>query len=241
MTITVPSITGTLSACVGQSTQLTGSTTGATTNAWTSSDTSVATVDTTGLVTGVSQGTATITYVNSNGCSITAIVTINTNPTFIIQGGCVNNAYTLEVIPVSSSFDVNTASYLWSIGSATSIGTGSTLVVTSLGNYTCEVTNADHCPTTVSHNVLAISCDIQKGISPNGDGNNEYFDLSDLQVKQLEIFNRYGTKVYSKSGYTKEWVGQTDGGQELPDGTYYYVIEFSNGQDSKTGWIYINR
>ncbi|WP_208022845.1 T9SS type B sorting domain-containing protein, partial [Flavobacterium jejuense] len=34
--------------------------------------------------------------------------------------------------------------------------------------------------------------------------------------------------------------GQTNNGDELPDGTYYYVIEFAD-MDSKTGWIYINR
>jgi hypothetical protein len=41
--------------------------------------------------------------------------------------------------------------------------------------------------------------------------------------------------------YTNEWIGQSNAGDELPDGTYYYVIEFKNNQPSKTGWIYINR
>ena len=47
-------------------------------------------------------------------------------------------------------------------------------------------------------------------------------------------------KVYSKSNYKNEWYGKTDDGQELPDATYYYVIEFESGK-SKTGWVYINR
>jgi flagellar hook assembly protein FlgD len=41
--------------------------------------------------------------------------------------------------------------------------------------------------------------------------------------------------------YSNEWIGQSNAGDELPDGTYYYVIEFKNNQSSKTGWIYINR
>jgi gliding motility-associated-like protein len=60
-----------------------------------------------------------------------------------------------------------------------------------------------------------------------------------LDVRNLEIFNRYGLKVYSMPNY-KKWKGQTNKGEELPSATYYYVIEFNNGQ-TKTGWIYLIR
>ncbi|MBF0694666.1 MAG: gliding motility-associated C-terminal domain-containing protein, partial [Flavobacterium sp.] len=80
----------------------------------------------------------------------------------------------------------------------------------------------------------------QKGISPNGDGYNDYFDLVGQDVRLLEIFNRYGRTVYKKKNYSNEWYGQTDKGDELPDGTYYYVMERGSGE-TLTGWIYINR
>jgi hypothetical protein len=49
-------------------------------------------------------------------------------------------------------------------------------------------------------------------------------------------------KVYEKSNYIKEWGGQDSKGNELPTGTYYYVLEFRDGNDeSRSGWIYINR
>jgi gliding motility-associated-like protein len=64
--------------------------------------------------------------------------------------------------------------------------------------------------------------------------------LSALNVTSLEIFNRYGLKAYSKDNYENQWYGQTDDGDELPDGTYYYVIKLTDS-DPKTGWIYINR
>ena len=83
-------------------------------------------------------------------------------------------------------------------------------------------------------------CDIPKGVSPNGDGLNDTWDLGGYNVKKVEIFNRYGTKVYSKSNYVDEWHGQSDNSNELPDGTYYYVVEF-NDSPVKTGWVYINR
>ena len=61
-----------------------------------------------------------------------------------------------------------------------------------------------------------------------------------LLILILNIFNRYGTIVYSKANYVNEWDGKSDNGNELPDGTYYYVIERSNGE-AKSGWVYINR
>jgi flagellar hook assembly protein FlgD len=47
-------------------------------------------------------------------------------------------------------------------------------------------------------------------------------------------------KVYSRNDYVDEWGGKSDDGDELPDGTYYFIIDRNNG-DTKTGWIYINR
>ncbi len=82
---------------------------------------------------------------------------------------------------------------------------------------------------------------IPKGISPNGDGDNDTFDLTGLGVKELSIINRYGMEVYSFSGkYTNQFVGNTKNGNHLPDGTYFYSISFENGK-AVTGWVYINR
>ncbi|MNK15916.1 hypothetical protein D3C87_340710 [compost metagenome] len=83
-------------------------------------------------------------------------------------------------------------------------------------------------------------CQIQRGISPNGDTLNDWFDLTGIGIRHLGIFNRYGKEVYTQSNYVKEWGGQDKNGNELPDGTYYYAIEKTNG-DKLTGWIYINR
>ena len=83
-------------------------------------------------------------------------------------------------------------------------------------------------------------CPIQKGLSPNGDGLNDSFDLSPHGVMDLKIYNRYGSEVYSHGvGYTNEWMGQDKNGKGLPDGTYYYVV-ISNGK-VRTGWVQINR
>lgn len=102
------------------------------------------------------------------------------------------------------------------------------------------------CTAITSLLLLAEDCVLPRGISPNGDGLNDYFDLSFLEVHSLEIFNRYGQSVYKAESYSKEWQGQTDKGKELPTGTYYYVITLEqeailNNKQVHTGWVYINR
>lgn len=83
-------------------------------------------------------------------------------------------------------------------------------------------------------------CPIQKGLSPNGDGLNDAFDLSNHGITDLKIYNRYGVEVYSYGyGYTTEWKGQDKNGTILPDGTYYYVV-ISRGA-TRTGWIQLNK
>jgi hypothetical protein len=64
----------------------------------------------------------------------------------------------------------------------------------------------------------------------------------------LTIFNRWGNIVYQTSNYKNDWGGQTDrafsllsSDNLLPDGTYYYVIDFF-GKYPKIGtYVYINR
>ena len=110
-------------------------------------------------------------------------------------------------------------------------------------SFDVTITDNANCSRTHSYTVTDLYCNIQKGISINSipDGKNDFFDLINLDVQNLSIFNRYGIKVYSKAQYKNEWHGQTDSNSDLPDGTYYYVIEFNNHSETKTGWIYINR
>lgn len=96
------------------------------------------------------------------------------------------------------------------------------------------------CTDESSYAVLYEDCPIQKGISPNGDGVNDYFDLSNHRVSSLKIYNRFGSEVYSYGkDYSSEWGGDDKNGNKLPDGTYYYVV-ISDGK-TRTGWIQINR
>ena len=94
----------------------------------------------------------------------------------------------------------------------------------------------------ISTSVIELdSCIFPEGISPNNDDINDYFDLSSFGVTELNIYNRYGKLVYSKKNYTNEWKGQTNEGNELPVGTYFYTVIYEGGNNSKSAWVYINR
>jgi len=84
---------------------------------------------------------------------------------------------------------------------------------------------------------------IPSGISPNGDGVNDCLVLDNLapngEVARLQVFNRYGTRVYDKANHEREWCGTNQDGDALVTGTYYYVLDYYNGNQFK-GWVYIN-
>jgi gliding motility-associated-like protein len=114
------------------------------------------------------------------------------------------------------------------------------IILGANGTYSVTVTNTEGCSATETITVDNISCTIQRGITPNNDGKNDFFDLSALNVRELFIYNRYGTQVYRYGNYTNQWNGQSNAGDELPDGTYFYMIQTVEGE-SITGWIFINR
>lgn len=83
-------------------------------------------------------------------------------------------------------------------------------------------------------------CVVPKGISPNGDGLNDSFDIAIFNPVDIKIFNRYGTEVYEHGlGYTNQWHGQDKNNKQLPSGTYFY--SFKTLFDTYIGYVYIMR
>ena len=150
----LPTISGTLFACVGATTQLSGTGTAAGSNPWVSSNTSIATVSNTGLVTGVAAGSVTINYTNNNACTTTsASLTVSGKPAITgTTSLCVGSSVTLTGTP-----GTGTQSATWSASNPNATVNGSGFVTAVNGGLdTIRYTNTFGCfkDTAVTINAL---------------------------------------------------------------------------------------
>ncbi len=91
------------------------------------------------------------------------------------------------------------------------------------------------------------TCEPPSVITPNNDGINDLFvipcmiDGRNFPGSQVLIFNRWGDEVFrSPVPYQNNWDG-TFNGEDLPAGTYFYVVKFGDDFEDKTGFIMIQR
>lgn len=83
---------------------------------------------------------------------------------------------------------------------------------------------------------------VHNGFSPNQDGVNDYFHVSNIENytdNELIIVNRWGSEVYRTKSYRNAWDG-TVNGMNVPDGTYYYMLEVDK-VGSYHGYVQIKR
>lgn len=82
-------------------------------------------------------------------------------------------------------------------------------------------------------------------LTPNRDGHNDTFRISDIQMYEnyeLLIYNGLGNLLYDTRNYDNAWTGTTSKGKDLPTGTYYYIFqEVSNHSNRFEGEIHIYR
>jgi len=84
---------------------------------------------------------------------------------------------------------------------------------------------------------------IPQGFSPNGDGSNDRFEITGLAAypgSQLSVFNRWGQAVYENGSYANDWDGRSKNGHDLPNDTYFYVLNLS-GKGTYNGFVVIKR
>ncbi|WP_158962908.1 T9SS type B sorting domain-containing protein [Myroides fluvii] len=194
-----------------------------------------------------SPGTYEVTYLYKtpegfcgSDSSHTTTLTIFDRLAIDFTGSCSNESYQLKAIDVLNTIEEKTTLYNWTGPNGFTADTKE-ITVSSEGEYTLYIKTKDGCyeEETIRIQQGEINCLIPKGISPNGDQVNDSFDLSNYEVMSLKIFNRYGSEVYSHGlGYKKQWTGQNKSGNQLPSGTYYYVIEIA--QQTLTGWVQVN-
>ena len=108
------------------------------------------------------------------------------------------------------------------------------------------------CPATTDTVIIGVNdCSkirIPDAFSPNGDGVNDTYMIEGLlyyRQNSIQVFNRWGTRVLERSPYNNDWDGRSEAslnwGEELPESTYYYILDLGNGDEPYTGYIYLKR
>lgn len=117
--------------------------------------------------------------------------------------------------------------------------------------YTVTVKDQYGCTAsaTVNVTVMCDSLDIPNGFSPNHDGTNDYFVIDGIDGypgNVLFVYNRWGNLVYKQKDYDNKWDGRSNVngvmyGQELPNGTYYFILNLNNDEKPVNGFVVIRR
>ncbi len=150
---TPAAITGTNNACVGATQTLASATPGGT---WSSDNTTVATIGTGGVVTGVSSGTANVTYTVVPGCATAAVFTVNAVPAAFNVTGTGSYCAAGGGLPVGLSGSETGVTYHLYNGATlegTLTGTGAAMVFgayTTATTYTVQATNTLLCSTAMT-------------------------------------------------------------------------------------------
>lgn len=205
------------------------------------------------LATGLDAGTYTVTVTyNPTGCiSAPVIVTVDevyTYPEFdiITENSSCQEPNGLATLNITQG---NSAQIIWETPNGFESGIGTRSL--PAGNYSVTIVSIEGCSTTKDF-TIGTDISVYNGVSPNGDGKNDRFEIDcimNFPYNTVKIFNRTGTLVFEMEGYdndTKFFEGKGNRGlylvgNDLPDGTYFYVIEKNDGSKPKTGYLELLR
>lgn len=141
------------------------------------------------------------------------------NIALIIQGG--NPPFnTGLIIPTNGIAPINVANNTYSFLQS---------IVPTQGIYQFYVTDQCAYKDTISTMITIVDCKVivPNVVTPNGDGKNEFFKINGLDNfpnSSLFVYNRWGKKVFESTNYKNDWL------PEQNDGTYFYVLEVSDGR-----------
>lgn len=163
-------------------------------------------------------------------CTTHRTVTVTIFPGVTVNAGPDATIFSGDVYQMQATGSAGT--YLWT----PSTGLSSANVLNPTANpattttYTLQITNAQGCigSDAMVLTVVPYCVKPMEAFTPNGDGINDLWLITNgncLAKAKAEVFNRYGSKVFESNDYKNNWNGMYKG-KPLPDGTYYYVINY---------------
>jgi gliding motility-associated-like protein len=197
-------------------------------------------------------GTYVLTATSSNGCSASDSVVVNlaTPPTADFTATPILGDVPLNVNFIDQSAGTS-LTYDWDFDNGNFSTTQNPSETFSAGGaYTVilTVTDDNGCVDTASLviNVNEYPVIIPNVFSPNDDNENETFYVTGQGIKDMEliIYNRWGQRMVELQGSGASWDGRTMAGVEVPEATYYYIIQITDYLDvvtEYTGYLMLIR
>jgi len=179
--------------------------------------------------------------------SVSQRLTIINNPAPIIsivsnKGGSVSKGETASLTASGA------VTYQWSNANGIISGQNTaTLTVRPNTNTTYTVTGFNQFGRSSTQSfTLEVRADFQvlnimNVLTPNGDGKNDTWIIENIDMypnNLVKVFDRAGKSVFEMKGYNNTWDG-TFKGNVLPEGSYYYIIDFGQGIGIRKGYISI--
>ena len=191
-------------------------------------------------------GTYTLVVANTNGCTNTASqnIVVNVAPV-AVAGPDQELKFTFETQMNAELSSAETGEWSLISGSGhisdvNSPTTGITGLSIGENKFLWKVLNGS-CEDTAKVKITVQNVFVPSVITPNGDGRNDYFKISEFTGKaELIIVNRWGNEEYSSNNYLNDWDGRNNKGSKLPEDTYFYILKFENGKILK-GSVLIKR
>ena len=176
----------------------------------------------------------------TSGCSVQSSVTVSSQS--VVAAFTPDQTGGLAPLPVNfSNSSTGGSTYSWNFGDG---NTGTTFNTSHTfqgsGTYTVVLTvyNASGtCSDTASAVIVMedeLSLEIPNVFTPNNDNINDLFTIKSKGVKEisLQIFNRWGEKLYEFTGAKAAWDGMTGQGGLVPDATYFYFVKATGYNDT---------
>lgn len=199
---------------------------------------------------GATGGPIIVMDTNSVGCfsdPVSCTVNVSTPPVAAFDTTSTGFDYTFTDMSTGGA-----TTWLWSFGDGgTSTAQNPTYQYSSNGPQTVCLTsgNGNGCTDSVC---FVINVDVFEFInipnvfSPNGDNNNDawYVNSSGMKEFRVDIYDRWGLKIWEAEAATIKWDGRTTSGVECTDGTYFYVLKaitLTNKDYSTKGFINLLR
>ena len=197
-------------------------------------------------------GIYTVSLTNSCGnfSSTPVEVKVNSVSGYTVSPGmmiCPSNGEIAQLFATGGSW------YSWHPGAGLNDSTISNPIATPKASttYTVTIRSNEGCEV-VSEVMVSVICDtlfVPTGFSPDGNAVNDTYvidGLSKYPGNLLYIYNRWGNLVYKKRDYDNSWDGTSNVagvyiGQQLPNGTYYFILDLNDGKKPMQGYLTLKR